>query len=165
MILWLSGNSTNIRVWRSLVSRLNGVQEAPSSNLGTRTKRPLSVWKAAFFYVRKFWDDTGFFGRYVAVTSYSSPGWRGFFALSEIQVWPGYNVSACCICNQQRHAMIGHDEFILHIRVLKFCLYTIVCTKATKKLPRQEQRSHHRRLSVQEQGSRGGLWPFSIKNR
>ena len=26
-----------IRVWRSLVSRLNGVQEAPSSNLGTRT--------------------------------------------------------------------------------------------------------------------------------
>ena len=29
----------NIRVWRSLVSRLNGVQEAPSSNLGTRTKQ------------------------------------------------------------------------------------------------------------------------------
>lgn len=77
----------------------------------------------------------------------------------------GCNASVCCICNQHRHAMIGHDEFILHIRVLKFCLYTIGCTKATKKLPRQEQRSHHRRLSVQEQGSRGGLWPFSIKNR
>ena len=28
----------NIRVWRSLVSRLNGVQEASSSNLDTRTK-------------------------------------------------------------------------------------------------------------------------------
>ena len=28
----------NIRVWRSLVSRLNGVQEALSSNLNTRTK-------------------------------------------------------------------------------------------------------------------------------
>ena len=27
----------NIRVWRSLVSRLNGVQEASSSNLDTRT--------------------------------------------------------------------------------------------------------------------------------
>ena len=31
--------------------------------------------------------------------------------------------------------MIGHDEFILHIRVLKFCLYTIGCTKATKNFP------------------------------
>ena len=30
----------NIRVWRSLVSRLNGVQEASSSNLDTRTMRP-----------------------------------------------------------------------------------------------------------------------------
>ena len=30
----------NIRVWRSLVSRLNGVQEASSSNLDTRTIRP-----------------------------------------------------------------------------------------------------------------------------
>ena len=29
----------NIRVWRSLVSRLNGVQEASSSNLDTRTKK------------------------------------------------------------------------------------------------------------------------------
>ena len=28
-----------IRVWRSLVSRLNGVQEASSSNLDTRTKK------------------------------------------------------------------------------------------------------------------------------
>ena len=28
----------HIRVWRSLVSRLNGVQEASSSNLDTRTK-------------------------------------------------------------------------------------------------------------------------------
>ena len=32
------GAQQNIRVWRSLVSRLNGVQEASSSNLDTRTK-------------------------------------------------------------------------------------------------------------------------------
>ena len=32
----------NIRVWRSLVSRLNGVQEASSSNLDTRTNRDKS---------------------------------------------------------------------------------------------------------------------------
>ena len=31
-------NKKKIRVWRSLVSRLNGVQEASSSNLDTRTK-------------------------------------------------------------------------------------------------------------------------------
>ena len=30
----------NIRVWRSLVSRLNGVQEAAGSNPVTRTKNP-----------------------------------------------------------------------------------------------------------------------------
>ena len=38
----------NIRVWRSLVSRLNGVQEALSSNLNTRTiltKRYRCVWR------------------------------------------------------------------------------------------------------------------------
>ena len=39
----------NIRVWRSLVSRLNGVQEAAGSNPVTRTKEevfglPLSVF-------------------------------------------------------------------------------------------------------------------------
>ena len=34
----------NIRVWRSLVSRLNGVQEASSSNLDTRTKKPKSTY-------------------------------------------------------------------------------------------------------------------------
>ena len=40
----------NIRVWRSLVSRLNGVQEALSSNLNTRTiltKRYRCVWRKA----------------------------------------------------------------------------------------------------------------------
>ena len=40
----------NIRVWRSLVSRLNGVQEASSSNLDTRTiltKRYRCVWRKA----------------------------------------------------------------------------------------------------------------------
>ena len=31
----------SIRVWRSLVSRLNGVQEALSSNLNTRRPKPL----------------------------------------------------------------------------------------------------------------------------
>ena len=41
----------NIRVWRSLVSRLNGVQEAASSNLVTRTteKPHLSSDKCGFF--------------------------------------------------------------------------------------------------------------------
>ena len=40
----------NIRVWRSLVSRLNGVQEALSSNLNTRTtKVPKSVDFGTFF--------------------------------------------------------------------------------------------------------------------
>ena len=39
-----SGNGTtddgkDYRVWRSLVSRLNGVQEAFSSNLNTRTRK------------------------------------------------------------------------------------------------------------------------------
>ena len=33
-----------IRVWRSLVSRLNGVQEASSSNLDTRTKSARWFW-------------------------------------------------------------------------------------------------------------------------
>ena len=40
----------HIRVWRSLVSRLNGVQEASSSNLDTRTKltkRYRCVWRKA----------------------------------------------------------------------------------------------------------------------
>ena len=38
IITKLSDSEVNIRVWRSLVSRLNGVQEALSSNLNTRTK-------------------------------------------------------------------------------------------------------------------------------
>ena len=44
MILYRSGRETQafIRVWRSLVSRLNGVQEASSSNLDTRTKKALN---------------------------------------------------------------------------------------------------------------------------
>ena len=33
------GEKENIRVWRSLVSRLNGVQEAAGSNPVTRTKQ------------------------------------------------------------------------------------------------------------------------------
>ena len=41
MLLYPSVKETQakIRVWRSLVSRLNGVQEASSSNLDTRTKK------------------------------------------------------------------------------------------------------------------------------
>ena len=40
-----------IRVWRSLVSRLNGVQEALSSNLSTRTKSPENESFQDFFYL------------------------------------------------------------------------------------------------------------------
>ena len=42
-----------IRVWRSLVSRLNGVQEASSSNLDTRTKKAETTFvvSAIFFCV------------------------------------------------------------------------------------------------------------------
>ena len=50
IITKLSGRQQNIRVWRSLVSRLNGVQEALSSNLNTRTiltKRYRCVWRKA----------------------------------------------------------------------------------------------------------------------
>ena len=42
MVIYISRSGDTcgkkIRVWRSLVSRLNGVQEALSSNLSTRTK-------------------------------------------------------------------------------------------------------------------------------
>ena len=41
----------NIRVWRSLVSRLNGVQEASSSNLDTRTKRSVFRNEGTSFFV------------------------------------------------------------------------------------------------------------------
>ena len=49
-VLFLVGclRKLHIRVWRSLVSRLNGVQEASSSNLDTRTKltkRYRCVWR------------------------------------------------------------------------------------------------------------------------
>ena len=39
----------DIRVWRSLVSRLNGVQEASSSNLDTRTKKAETVFTVSAF--------------------------------------------------------------------------------------------------------------------
>ena len=43
--------SSNIRVWRSLVSRLNGVQEASGSNLDTRTKKAeRALALSAFFF-------------------------------------------------------------------------------------------------------------------
>ena len=47
-----------IRVWRSLVSRLNGVQEALSSNLSTRTNNLQTVesqWFAGFFLSFSSW--------------------------------------------------------------------------------------------------------------
>ena len=43
-----SGKQNN-RVWRSLVSRLNGVQEASSSNLDTRTMRSIIKGSEKFF--------------------------------------------------------------------------------------------------------------------
>ena len=39
----------NIRVWRSLVSRLNGVQEASSSNLDTRTMKTERAFALSVF--------------------------------------------------------------------------------------------------------------------
>ena len=41
----------DFRVWRSLVSRLNGVQEALSSNLSTRTKEQSSK-EGCFFLLQ-----------------------------------------------------------------------------------------------------------------
>jgi hypothetical protein len=44
----------NVRVWRSLVSRLNGVQEALSSNLNTRTKKKRLVsYEINRFFISK----------------------------------------------------------------------------------------------------------------
>ena len=48
------------RVWRSLVSRLNGVQEAPSSNLGTRTKNSgfyLKCGRNRNFLYAEIWNN------------------------------------------------------------------------------------------------------------
>ena len=52
MLSYRSRQGTDdIRVWRSLVSRLNGVQEASSSNLDTRTKKAEGVFAlSAFFF-------------------------------------------------------------------------------------------------------------------
>ena len=50
------GNSAKIRVWRSLVSRLNGVQEALSSNLSTRTKTTENNAFSVVFLFEKFSD-------------------------------------------------------------------------------------------------------------
>ena len=51
MLLYPSREATeqNIRVWRSLVSRLNGVQEAAGSNPVTRTKREVIERLPLFF--------------------------------------------------------------------------------------------------------------------
>ena len=46
-----AGFQADFRVWRSLVSRLNGVQEALSSNLSTRTKSSQVSTCDGFFYV------------------------------------------------------------------------------------------------------------------
>ena len=53
MIVYRSGRETQafIRVWRSLVSRLNGVQEASSSNLDTRTKKQKQFLLFLLFYL------------------------------------------------------------------------------------------------------------------
>ena len=42
--------TSKIRVWRSLVSRLNGVQEASSSNLDTRTKKTGNAFAFPVFF-------------------------------------------------------------------------------------------------------------------
>ena len=45
-----SGKQIEIRVWRSLVSRLNGVQEAAGSNPVTRTMQSISFDTLLFLY-------------------------------------------------------------------------------------------------------------------
>ena len=56
MLVYVSRRVTqvHIRVWRSLVSRLNGVQEASSSNLDTRTKS--SDFSSEMVENRNFFD-------------------------------------------------------------------------------------------------------------
>ena len=51
VLLYSSRLSGKIRVWRSLVSRLNGVQEASSSNLDTRTKKAETVFHCFCFFL------------------------------------------------------------------------------------------------------------------
>ena len=46
----LCSGEMNIRVWRSLVSRLNGVQEAAGSNPVTRTKTCIPKGEQVFFF-------------------------------------------------------------------------------------------------------------------
>ena len=59
-----SSSKNGIRVWRSLVSRLNGVQEALSSNLSTRTNKNLViVWLQGFYFYPKA-DRRQFFYHY-----------------------------------------------------------------------------------------------------
>ena len=50
-----------IRVWRSLVSRLNGVQEASSSNLDTRTKKVLKPQGFQDFFLLPEGESVCFF--------------------------------------------------------------------------------------------------------
>ena len=47
--MFVEYNTQAIRVWRSLVSRLNGVQEASSSNLDTRTIKPKQLLLFRFY--------------------------------------------------------------------------------------------------------------------
>ena len=49
-----SGKQMEIRVWRSLVSRLNGVQEALSSNLNTRTIQMVTMRLAKARRISRF---------------------------------------------------------------------------------------------------------------
>ena len=56
ILIWLCETELNIRVWRSLVSRLNGVQEASSSNLDTRTKGSAFRDESASFFVAGYWE-------------------------------------------------------------------------------------------------------------
>lgn len=53
-----SDRQKKIRVWRSLVSRLNGVQEALSSNLNTRTIKDLKSLRFQVFLQMEFFIGT-----------------------------------------------------------------------------------------------------------
>ena len=58
-MLWYPSFREHIRVWRSLVSRLNGVQEAASSNLVTRTRKYRKTYVLRYFSFVSLRNYTG----------------------------------------------------------------------------------------------------------
>ena len=88
--MWAERNTVHFRVWRSLVSRLNGVQEAASSNLVTRTNAEYRFLILCVFFVLLPQRTSGLLGakrrlicagsKPVAPGRVSSDGTSRFFA-------------------------------------------------------------------------------------